>query len=164
MNWQEYRNSIRQNGKTKTRQNLKSKQVTSPILVNGQEIGWVVKFWSPIYCSWAWKATVLVDSKLYHKTKLDSEEAITWAKCKWSVLSSGRKYFAESLKEWLTLQDKSIVDLAEEVGCSRDVVYKWMNGDSYPSVEFLVRICQVFNPKEWEKSYTAFSRMIDLEK
>ena len=163
MTWKQYRNAVRQGGKAAARKKYGDKIESTPITIHdGQEIGWIVKFWSPIYCSWAWKATVVVDSKLYHKTKLTHEEAYIWAKCKWSVITSGRKYFAESLKVWLEIT--SIQDLAENIGCSRDAIYKWMNGDAYPSVEFLIRICQELSPSDWEKSYKSFSRMIDLEK
>ena len=160
----EIRNYIKRYGKVKARQKYGDKIDGQPIIHNGQEIGWLVKFWHPTYCNWTFKATVSKDGVVYSKIKLEKEMAMTWAKCKWFYLEKNESQFGPYLKRYIDSQSMSIDTLAGLVGCSRHTIYKWINGASHPEVHFLLRLCQVMFPQDWEMVYRELSMIIDLEK
>lgn len=53
--------------------------------------------------------------------------------------------FAETLSELLVLNEMKAPALAKQIGCGRNTINRYLNGNQMPDVEILVRIADYFN-------------------
>lgn len=162
MNGKERRDYTRKHGKVAARKQYGNIMEQEDILtLDGDRIGSVYRYWHPTYTTWVHKA-VLVTDKVYDYISFTGEkEAVDWARAKYAALKDPQ--FAKLL--YTMIVEKTTVDqLAQDIGASRDVVYKWLRGDSVPAVHFLVSICKVLRPDEWANLHRNFCEMITLER
>ena len=53
--------------------------------------------------------------------------------------------FAETLSELLILNEMNAPALAKQIGCGRNTINRYLNGNQMPDVEILIRIADYFN-------------------
>lgn len=56
-----------------------------------------------------------------------------------SVLN--RKIFGQNLRKWRKERKASVIQVAKAVGVTYLTIYKWENGKSVPTLNYLVSIC-----------------------
>lgn len=159
----EIRNYIKENGRAAARKKFGNKIDVAPIMWDGVQVGQVSREWHSIYCTWVFKGVVTYDGTVHSFISTDSQkECLDWGLKKMKALS--RPEFGTALKELIDLSGFTQTQVAEEIGCSREVLVKWMKGHSHPSVHFLYRICRLLAVSDWEALHHEFTVLIDLEK
>lgn len=56
--------------------------------------------------------------------------------------------FSDELIIAIKMSGVSVAEMAEDIGCSRAVIHKWMAGNSYPAVHHLWRLCMCLGIEE----------------
>jgi hypothetical protein len=159
----EIRNYIRQHGRTAARQRYGNIIDQEPINYDGRQVGTIIRHWHPVYCTWTWKATLTHDGTVYTMESLDSRNEVReWAENKITALLTPS--FGPHLKSVIEDSGFTHVQVSEALGCSREVLFKWYNGQSYPGVHYLYRLGRLLDPGDSFGMYAKFSQMIDLEK
>lgn len=54
--------------------------------------------------------------------------------------------------------------LADEIGCSKAALDKWLSGQQYPAVHYLWRICVAIHPNQTIMAYVGYTIKISLER
>lgn len=157
------RKNLKEKGASATRKKFGTNYDSLAIMFQGMKVGSVIREWHPIYCSWTWKGVVTWEGNVYsYYSFLSSRECQEWGERKVKCLL--KPEFGQALKELIDLSGFTQVQVAEEIGCSREVLQKWMKGQSHPGVSFLVRLCRLLAVLEWERLYTELSQIIELER
>lgn len=157
------RNYTREHGRAKARKKFGNGIDTIPVYWEGQVVGSVSREWHGVYCTWTWKAVLTWEGLVHSYTStVCSDRCVTWAEKKMKCLT--KPEFGKNLKDLIESSGFSIVEVAEDIGCSKEVIYKWMAGHSHPGVSPLVRICKLLAVLEWEPLYTELSEIIELER
>lgn len=157
------RQHLKEHGAAATRKKYGKNYDSPDILFQGKKVGSVSREWHSVYCTWTWKGVVTYEGNVFsHMSVTSAQECVKWGERKMKCLTDPE--FGQALKEMIDLSGFTQVQVAEEVGCSREVLHKWMKGHSHPGVHFLVRLCKLLAVLEWEKLYLELSDIIELEK
>lgn len=157
------RNYIKQHGRTAARKKFGQAIDLEPITWEGKEVGTVTREWHSIYCTWTFKAVITWEGVVYSHTSISSlQECKDWAEKKIRCLV--RPEFGKALKELIDLSGFTVEDVATEIKCSKGAIYKWIKGQSYPDIPFLLRICKLLAVMDWGDLYHEMSELIELER
>lgn len=165
------RDYIKEHGRTQLREMTNRRTVPKAIvlddhasLVRVKAIGSWCKVWSGIYCTWVIEGTVEVNGLVLRKEfySFDVEEAIIWVKEKYKAMTNPR--FARYLQAAINASNYTLEDIASSIGVTENSISKWISGDMYPSVVYLVRLCKMIYKEDWKDQYLLLSDILELER
>ena len=159
---QEIRDYIKRNGRAAARKRFGDIIDNIDIMFDGRVVGVVKKYWHPQYTCYVWEAVLTHDGQVY--THLDfhsSQVCVDWAHKK--ILAVQNPQFRHMLRAAIQCRPVSILDLANNIGCSRYTIHKWIRGESYTDVKMLKRLCHALDAVNGDELYDKFSNQIELE-
>lgn len=160
----ETRDYVRKYGKAAARQRLGNGELEKiSVQIDGLHIGSVHRFWHPMYSCWVHRGITVIDFRVYDYISFNGEpEAMKWVQDKYNAMKD--PIFTRMLSDDISASGYSIDAIAIECGCSRDVIYKWIRGESVPSVVHLHALAKALHPQFPHILFQKYSNQIILER
>lgn len=133
------------------------------VTVDNFEIGWVTRFVNPYGEVFFQGVYPTAGGKICSKVFPDEMDAQDWVKLKYA--ETGYIPFFRHLQQAVTISGLSHNVIALEINSSRSSITKWLAGEQYPAVHFLLRLARVLFPRNSANDkYIEWSEMIEQEK
>lgn len=125
--------------------------------------GLVFRYWHPEFTCYVWKAQLTLNGNVHEFIDfVSSGPCVEWVKNKYNALQLGS--FGSWLRYAQLESTLSVDSLAEQIQCSRYVIFKWMRTESYPPAHMLVKLARALKPFEVDATILKWTKQIELER
>lgn len=133
------------------------------VIIDNFEVGYVTQFVNKYGKTYFQGIYPTPTGKICSKVFQDESDAQDWVKMKYA--ETGYVPFYQHLQQAVTISGLSHNVIALEINSSRSSITKWLAGEQYPAVHFLLRLSRVLFPKKKANDkYLEWSDMIEKER